>query len=59
MIVSAGGGMFPRWRGDGKELFYVAADGTMMSIPVRESANGETLEPGAPTKLFRYQAYVA
>jgi Tol biopolymer transport system component/predicted Ser/Thr protein kinase len=32
-ISTAGGGQ-PTWRGDGKEIFYVAADGKMMSVPV-------------------------
>ena len=45
--------MFPRWRGDGKELFYVSADGTLMSVALRESANGDSLEPAAPVPLFR------
>jgi len=30
--ISAGGGKLPRWRGDGKELFYVAKDGSLMSV---------------------------
>jgi DNA-binding winged helix-turn-helix (wHTH) protein/Tol biopolymer transport system component len=30
--ISAGGGTMPRWRGDGKELFYLAKDGSMMSV---------------------------
>ena len=33
--VSRGGGTEPRWRGDGKEIFYIAAPGGMlMSVPV-------------------------
>ena len=52
LVVSAGGGMFPRWRADGKELFYVSPDGTLMSVALRESANGASLEP-APVPLFR------
>ena len=31
--VSAGGGIQPRWRGDGRELFYLAGD-TLMAVPV-------------------------
>jgi hypothetical protein len=53
VTVSAGGGMFPRWRGDGKELFYLSGDGTLMSVQIRQSANGEVLEPGVPSPLFR------
>ena len=33
--VSAGGGAQPRWRGDGKELFYVSPDGKIMSVEIR------------------------
>ena len=52
-IVSAGGGIFPRWRGDGKELYYVTADATLMAVALREAANGETMEPSPPVTLFR------
>lgn len=51
--VSSGGGISPRWRGDSRELFYVAPDGAMMAVPLHLSGNGHTLEPGAPVKLFR------
>ena len=30
--VSKGGGTSPRWRGDGRELFYLASDGTVMAV---------------------------
>jgi hypothetical protein len=32
--ISSGGGEQPRWRGDGKELFYFSLDGKMMAAPV-------------------------
>jgi Tol biopolymer transport system component len=32
--VSRGGGLMPMWRGDGKELFFVTPDGTMMSAGI-------------------------
>jgi Tol biopolymer transport system component len=32
--VSLAGGMQPRWRRDGRELFFLAADGTMMAADV-------------------------
>jgi hypothetical protein len=32
LSVSAGGGFAPRWRGDGKELFYLKVDGSVMAI---------------------------
>ena len=32
--VSSGGGVQPQWRADGRELFYLAPDGSIMSVPV-------------------------
>ena len=32
--VSRDGGGFPVWRADGKELFYIAPDATLMAVPV-------------------------
>ena len=50
--VSTGGGIYPRWRRDGKELFYVAPDNRMMAAPIQVAADGRTLSPGAPVALF-------
>ena len=47
--VSVAGGREPEWRGDGKELFFVAGDGTLMAAPIR---GDETLEVGTPRALF-------
>jgi serine/threonine protein kinase len=47
--VSNGGGNFPRWRRDGKELFYNSG-GKLMVVDIRES--GSRLEPGVPKLLF-------
>jgi Tol biopolymer transport system component len=33
--VSTGGGFSPRWRGDGRELYYVAPDRTLMAVTIR------------------------
>ncbi len=33
-MVSRGGGVQPRWRRDGRELFYISPDWTMMAVPV-------------------------
>jgi Tol biopolymer transport system component len=33
-LVSTGGGSQPRWRRDGKELFYIAPDKQLMSVKV-------------------------
>jgi Tol biopolymer transport system component len=48
--ISTGGGRQPRWRGDGKELFYLTPDAKMMAAPVTSGAN---FEAGAPVTLFQ------
>jgi Tol biopolymer transport system component len=50
VLVSAGGGTAPRWRGDGRELFYLAPDGKMMAVDVSAS---EDFNVGTPTSLFQ------
>ena len=48
--VSRGGGTEPRWRGDGKEMFYVGPTGILMAVPV----NGENgFSTGTPAPLFQ------
>ena len=49
--VSAAGGFQAAWRGDGRELFYVAPDGRLMAVPVAPSSSG--LAFGVPRALFR------
>jgi len=48
--VSAGGGEQPRWRGDGKELFYISSDGKIMAAPVTTGAN---FDASTPVALFQ------
>jgi tRNA A-37 threonylcarbamoyl transferase component Bud32/dipeptidyl aminopeptidase/acylaminoacyl peptidase len=48
--VSAGGGVEPRWRGDGKELFYITSYGQIMAVGVSDT--GSRLDTTAPRKLF-------
>ena len=50
--VSTGGGVFARWRGDGRELFYMssASTGKLMAVDVKST--GTTLEAGTPKALF-------
>ena len=52
--ISTAGGDQPRWRGDGKELFYVAADGKMTAVQVVRAVGGPkaAFEPGVPAPLF-------
>jgi Tol biopolymer transport system component len=47
--VSKGGGIAPRWRGDGKELFYISSDSKMMSVEV---SNKPVFKLGIPKALF-------
>ena len=47
--VSSGGGAEPRWRADGRELFYVSADRRLMAVP---TTIGPEFEAGKPDALF-------
>jgi serine/threonine protein kinase/Tol biopolymer transport system component len=47
-IVSSGGGQEPRWRDDGRELFYTNAT-TVFAVSVQP---GITLKVGTPDRLF-------
>jgi Tol biopolymer transport system component len=50
--ISAAGGLQPRWRRDGQELFYVAPDNRLMAAPIRVAPGTKALEAGAPVPLF-------
>lgn len=47
--ISIDGGYEPRWRGDGKEIYYLARDGTLMAVPVSPGAS----RFGVPEPLFQ------
>ena len=47
--VSSNGGQHPLWSRDGRELFFIAADGMMMSVPLEP---GATFRHGKPVSLF-------
>ena len=49
-VSAAAGGTEPRWRGDGKELFYLARGGKIMSVPVE--SQGATFRSGPAVALF-------
>jgi Tol biopolymer transport system component len=49
--VSLAGGLFPAWSHDGKELYWVAPDGRMMSATIGTSGN--TIQPEPPVALFQ------
>lgn len=48
-MVSKGGGSHPRWRRDGKELFYLSAGSQLMAVDVSLSP---TFQAGIPKALF-------
>ena len=50
-MASQGGGTSPHWREDGRELFYLAADGSVIAAPV--STTGAAFQPGMPVALFK------
>jgi Tol biopolymer transport system component len=55
--ISTEGGEQPRWRGDSKELFFVRADGKMMSVAVKAApssigASGPVFDHGTPMPMF-------
>jgi eukaryotic-like serine/threonine-protein kinase len=47
--VSSAGGVQPRWRGDGRELYYIAPDAAMMSVTI---GTGPAFRASAPARLF-------
>jgi Tol biopolymer transport system component len=53
--VSTNGGLEPKWRRDGRELYYLGLDGALMVVEV---APGETFDAGSPTVLFNTGLFV-
>jgi Tol biopolymer transport system component len=51
-IVSSAGGEYPRWGPGGKEVFYRAPDGRLMTIPVRLA--GSSVELGTPAVVMQW-----
>jgi Tol biopolymer transport system component len=49
--VSTGGGTNPRWRRDGKELYYLAPGGSLMAVEVILSP---TFKAGVPKEVFKF-----
>jgi hypothetical protein len=48
--ISTNGGNGPRWRGDGKELFYLSRDNAMIAVDINA---GKSLMHGVPHELFK------
>jgi serine/threonine protein kinase/Tol biopolymer transport system component len=51
--VSIGGGIFPIWSHDGRELFYLGLDSRMVAVPVPAGSDARSLQPGAAVTLFQ------
>ena len=51
-LVSTSGGVEARWRRDGKELFYIALDDRLTTVPIRLAPDGQAVEAGTPVPLF-------
>ena len=52
--VSQGGGFQARWRSDGKELFFVASDWTLMAAAVASTGTAFTAQPAKPLFDMRF-----
>jgi serine/threonine protein kinase/Tol biopolymer transport system component len=50
-LVSTAGGITPQWSPDGKEVYFIAPDSTLMAVPI--TVHGASVEPGLPTALFQ------
>jgi Tol biopolymer transport system component len=48
--ISDGGGLWPKWRSDGKELFYMTLDRKLMSVDILPA---RSIEVGSPRLLFQ------
>ena len=49
-MVSRGGGVQPRWRRNGKELFYISPNSKMMAVQVKTQP---VFQSGTPQPLFQ------
>ena len=53
--ISIAGGNNPRWRGDGREIYFVSSDRQLMAVPW--NPRGEGAEASVPTPLFVVSPY--
>ena len=54
-MISKGGGGFPHWRADGKQLFYFGLNGQQMAVDVTTT---NTFQAGVPKSLFPVQVAI-
>jgi hypothetical protein len=50
--VTTAGAWYPRWRRDGRELFYLGFDNTLYALPV--NGEGSAFQIGTPERLFQF-----
>jgi hypothetical protein len=50
--LSIAGGGWVRWSADGRELYYAAPDGTLMTVALRFDSGGNGFTAAAPEALF-------
>lgn len=50
--ISSQGGSQQKWRGDGKEIYYLALDGKVMAVSVSTKPE---FTPGVPVALYNYR----
>ena len=55
-MISINGGVAPRWRRDGKELYYISSDSKVMAVDVSTTP---TFQKGVPKALFAAPIYGA
>jgi Tol biopolymer transport system component len=48
--ISSGGGVFPEWSPDGRELFYLTPDSKLMEASLKRDP--DSIEPSPPRELF-------
>ena len=53
--VSTAGGIYPLWRFDTKELYYIDPDSKLMAAPIETTS--ATLEPGTPATAVQKMAW--
>jgi Tol biopolymer transport system component len=54
--VSLDGGSQPRWRSDGKELYFISPDAKLMAVAIE--IRGESVLPGTPLPLFETRIFL-
>ena len=52
--ISTGGGQYPEWSPDGRELYYVSTDGKLMAAALKLGA--DSVAPSTPRELFALPA---